>query len=233
MAECARIYFTVERDEGRFQLPDSDTMPSPLFSTASPASPSPSTDTDSPPSSPTLSTSSSLSPPLSTAPSSPDTTPHKTYFKQTLTRTAIPRPMERITKRNAATGDSFFSPAIQAKLRQQSVLYHEINDLLATFYQPATKDLPPTIYEESESDLELDAESEMCNTPPAIPDHNDKDKEDRKPPAATCTVDSVDRTKIEELKKRYPNRTALHKHLDTYAAVMGRFMARGALDAAV
>ncbi|KAF3913173.1 hypothetical protein AA313_de0204936 [Arthrobotrys entomopaga] len=129
----------------------------------------------------------------------------------------LPRPTKKTSIPTSATttfGDghpwspganSFSSPAIQEKLRQQSILYHQIHDLLAEHL--GTK--PGGSNENLKSTL---AHVKHKPSLPSIPEPKFK-------------IEGVDHSKIKALKEKYPDKKALHKHLDTYSAVMGRFVA--------
>ncbi|KAK6332103.1 hypothetical protein TWF718_002637 [Orbilia javanica] len=135
-------------------------------------------------------------------------------------------PTEAMIEPNSATApqpvetmpwnrNSFSNPAIQEKLRQQSVLYHQIHDLLAEHLGTRNKSV-------------VEAN---------IPKFNGKFNKTRTPlspiPEPTYKVEGVDYAKIQALKNKYPNKQALHKHLDTFSAIMSRFMALSAPDVSI
>ncbi|KAF3104040.1 hypothetical protein TWF569_003303 [Orbilia oligospora] len=120
-----------------------------------------------------------------------------------------PQPVEMMSwNRN-----SFSNPAIQEKLRQQSVLYHQIHDLLAerTRNRSAVEG----------NNLKLAGNLNQTRAPLSpIPE-------------PTYKVEGVDHAKIQALKNKYPNKQALHKHLDSFSAIMSRFMALSAPDVSI
>ncbi|KAK6539935.1 hypothetical protein TWF694_008770 [Orbilia ellipsospora] len=128
----------------------------------------------------------------------------------------LPQPTKKTkspTSATSALGDilpwspgsnSFSSPAIQEKLRQQSILYHQIHDLLAEHLE--TKPKNPGEYPKNPTHIKHKPSL------PSIPEPKFK-------------IEGVDHNKIRALKEKYPDKKALHKHLDTYSAVMGRFVA--------
>ncbi|EPS43255.1 hypothetical protein H072_2743 [Dactylellina haptotyla CBS 200.50] len=98
--------------------------------------------------------------------------------------------------------NSFSSPSIQEKMRQQSVLYHQIHEMLAQ--DPDTR--RKSIFEASKEN--------QNEKQPHTPIFEPKFK-----------IEGVDHAKIKALKEKYPDKMALHKHLDTYSSVMARFVA--------
>ncbi|KAF3189019.1 hypothetical protein TWF788_011150 [Orbilia oligospora] len=108
---------------------------------------------------------------------------------------------------------SFSNPAIQEKLRQQSVLYHQIHDLLAE------RTRNRSVVEGN--NLKLAGNLNQIRAPLSpIPE-------------PTYKVEGVDHAKIQALKNKYPNKQALHKHLDSFSAIMSRFMALSAPDVSI
>ncbi|KAF3164837.1 hypothetical protein TWF225_005682 [Orbilia oligospora] len=120
-----------------------------------------------------------------------------------------PQPVEMMSwNRN-----SFSNPAIQEKLRQQSVLYHQIHDLLAE------RTRNRSVVEGN--NLKLAGNLNQIRAPLSpIPE-------------PTYKVEGIDHAKIQALKNKYPNKQALHKHLDSFSAIMSRFMALSAPDVSI
>ncbi|KAK6497447.1 hypothetical protein TWF481_011856 [Arthrobotrys musiformis] len=110
--------------------------------------------------------------------------------------------------------NSFSNPAIQEKLRQQSVLYHQIHDLLAEHLGTRNK----SVVEANKPTL-----SNLSKPKPPLSPI----------PEPTYKVEGVDYAKIQALKNKYPHKQALHKHLDSFSAIMSRFMALSAPDVSV
>ncbi|KAK6506011.1 hypothetical protein TWF506_010937 [Arthrobotrys conoides] len=135
-------------------------------------------------------------------------------------------PTEAMIQPNSATApqpvdtmpwnrNSFSNPAIQEKLRQQSVLYHQIHDLLAEHLGTRNK----SVVEENNRKFARNLDRTRTPLSPI--------------PEPTYKVEGVDHAKIQALKNKYPNKLALHKHLDTFSAIMSRFMALSAPDVSV
>ncbi|KAK6346352.1 hypothetical protein TWF730_010678 [Orbilia blumenaviensis] len=110
--------------------------------------------------------------------------------------------------------NSFSNPAIQEKLRQQSVLYHQIHDLLAEHLGTRNK----SVVEANKQRYSSPSRTAMPLSP--IPE-------------PTYKVEGVDHAKIQALKDKYPNKQALHRHLDAFSSTMSRFIALSAPDVSV
>ncbi|KAK6524958.1 hypothetical protein TWF281_011848 [Arthrobotrys megalospora] len=138
----------------------------------------------------------------------------------------LPLPTETMIEPSSATApqpvdtmlwnrNSFSDPAIQEKLRQQSVLYHQIHDLLAEHLGTRNK----SVVEANKAKFSRNLSKTGTPLSPI--------------PEPTYKVEGVDHAKIQALKDKYPNKQALHKHLDTFSAIMSRFMALSAPDVSV